>query len=59
MVEKEKKMNFVKSISGFLAVILVAVFVLAILSVVTWVVFWVIVLAGGIYAFKVLPGLRK
>lgn len=58
-MEKEKKMNFVKSISGFLAVILVAVFVLAILSVVTWVVFWVIVLAGGIYAFKVLPGLRK
>jgi hypothetical protein len=58
MVEEEK-MKFIKSLSGFLAIFLVAIFVLAIMSIVAWVVFWVVVIVGGIYAFKVLPRLKK
>jgi len=52
-------MNFVKSLSGFLAILLVAIFVLAIMSIVAWVVFWIVIIAGGIYAFKVWPRLKK
>ena len=52
-------MKFIKSLSGFLAIFLVAIFVLAIMSIVAWVVFWVVVIVGGIYAFKVLPRLKK
>jgi hypothetical protein len=59
MVEKEKKMNFVKVVSGLLAVILIIVFVLAILSVIDWVIFWGVIIVVAIYTYVVLPRLKK
>jgi len=52
-------MNFVKVVSGLLAVILIIVFVLAILSVIDWVIFWGVIIVVAIYTYVVLPRLKK
>ena len=59
MVEEKKKEKIVKYFAGLLTVFLIVVFVLAILSIVAWIIFWAFIIAIGIYAFKVLPKMKK
>jgi hypothetical protein len=52
-------MNLKKLISAFFILILIVAVVFFALSIISWIVFWGILILGAIYAYKVLPRLRK
>jgi len=52
-------MNMKKLISLFLILILVIVMVLFVIGLITWIIFWGVLILGAIYAYKVLPRMKK
>jgi len=52
-------MDPVKYVSLFFAIVLVAVFVLAIFQVVNWMVFWIVAVVAFVFGYLFLPKVRK
>ncbi len=52
-------MSLKKSISSFLIVILIVAVILFVVKIISWIIFWAILIVGAIYAYKVLPRMKK
>ncbi|MBT3691318.1 hypothetical protein HOG16_03710 [Candidatus Woesearchaeota archaeon] len=52
-------MNMKKLTSLFLILVLVIVMVLFVIGIITWMIFWSVLILGAIYAYKVLPKMKS
>ncbi len=52
-------MNMKKSISSFFIIILIVAVILFVIKIISWIVFWAVLIIGAIFAYKVLPRMKK